>query len=62
MSVTSHTITDRVEQAYVELTPIQVALAVTLIVALSSVLLFMQEPMVHEAMHNFRHAAGITCH
>ena len=62
MSVASHTIIDRVEQAYVELTPIQVALAVTLIIALSSVLLFMQEPMVHEVMHNFRHAAGITCH
>jgi cobalt transporter subunit CbtB len=33
-----------------------------LIAALGFALLFVQEPLVHDSMHNFRHAAGITCH
>ncbi|SEW28519.1 CbtB domain-containing protein [Halobacterium jilantaiense] len=37
-------------------------LGLTLAVLLGAVLLFAQTPMLHDSMHNFRHAAGITCH
>ena len=38
------------------------ALGIALVAALSFTLLFVQEPMVHDALHNFRHGGGITCH
>ncbi len=53
---------ERYEHAKATLTPAQVAIGVALIAALGFTLLFVQEPMVHDAMHNFRHGAGITCH
>jgi len=53
---------ERFEHAKTTLTPAQVAIGVALIAALGFTLLFVQEPMVHDAMHNFRHGAGITCH
>lgn len=62
MSMPNNSVTDRVEQTYIELTPAQMALGIGLVVALGVTLLFVQEPMMHEAMHNFRHTAGITCH
>lgn len=62
MATANNTVHGRIEQARVELTPIQVALGLALVAALGFTLLFVQEPMMHEAMHNFRHAAGITCH
>jgi cobalt transporter subunit CbtB len=37
-------------------------LALALVAALGFTLLFVQEPMVHDALHNFRHSAGVTCH
>lgn len=33
-----------------------------LIVLVVATLLFVQEPSVHNALHEFRHGAGITCH
>ncbi|MBX0288286.1 CbtB domain-containing protein [Haloarcula salinisoli] len=53
---------ERYERAKTTLTPAQVAIGVALIAALGFTLLFVQDPMVHDAMHNFRHGAGITCH
>jgi membrane-bound metal-dependent hydrolase YbcI (DUF457 family) len=32
------------------------------VAALGFALLFVQEPLAHDAMHNFRHGAGIVCH
>jgi len=32
------------------------------ILTITILLLFVQDPMVHNALHNFRHGAGITCH
>lgn len=59
---TTDTVHGRIERARIELTPTQLALGLALVVALGFVLLFVQEPMVHDSMHNFRHAVGVTCH
>ena len=37
-----------------------IGLLVVLLVGIG--LLFVQEPMVHNTFHEFRHGAGITCH
>ncbi|WP_415383561.1 CbtB domain-containing protein [Halosimplex sp. TS25] len=62
MSTANDTVHGRIEQARVELTPTQLIAGLGLAVALGFALLFVQEPTMHDAMHNFRHAAGVTCH
>lgn len=62
MAIADTTVRGRIEQARIELTPTQVAVGLALVAALGFALLFVQEPVVHDSMHNFRHAAGITCH
>jgi cobalt transporter subunit CbtB len=62
MATADNTVRGRVEQARIRLTPAQMAVGLALIAALGFALLFAQEPMLHDSMHNFRHAAGITCH
>ena len=62
MATASPTVHGRIVQARTELTPTQVAVGLALVAALGFALLFVQEPMLHDSMHNFRHAAGITCH
>ncbi|MFC6718213.1 CbtB domain-containing protein [Natrialbaceae archaeon GCM10025810] len=59
---TTDTVTDRIELARGELTTAQIATGLALVAAISFALLFLQDPLAHDAMHNFRHAAGITCH
>ncbi|PSP85030.1 cobalamin cluster protein [Halobacteriales archaeon QS_1_68_17] len=56
------TVRDRFDDARATLTPVQIAMGIGLLALLGVTLLFVQEPMVHDAMHNFRHAAGVTCH
>ena len=56
------TVSDRFAQARRDLTRREVALGLALVVALGFVLLVMQEPLAHDALHNFRHSAGVTCH
>lgn len=58
----TETVHDRIEFATDSLTPMQVALGLSLITSMATLILFAQEPLVHDAMHNFRHAAGVTCH
>ncbi|MXR50028.1 CbtB-domain containing protein [Halovenus sp. WSH3] len=58
----TETVHDRIEQARTELTPTQIAVGLALAASLGFVLMFLQDPMVHDAMHTFRHGAGITCH
>ncbi|EMA00618.1 Probable cobalt transporter subunit (CbtB) [Haloarcula vallismortis] len=53
---------DRIERARGALTGPQIAIAVALVAALGFTLLFVQDPMLHDSLHNFRHSAGITCH
>lgn len=62
MATTNDTVHGRIERARIDLTPLQVAILVTLVIAAGFVLLFMQEPLVHDSLHNFRHSVGITCH
>jgi cobalt transporter subunit CbtB len=59
---TTETVHDRIEQASTELTPTQVGIGLAMAVSLGFVLMFTQEPMVHDALHSFRHSVGITCH
>jgi cobalt transporter subunit CbtB len=62
MVTANETVHDRIDIARASLTPTQIAIGLGLIALAGVTLLFVQEPMVHDAMHNFRHAAGITCH
>jgi len=62
MATANDSVHGRIEQARVELTPAQLVAGLGLVAALGFALLFLQEPTMHDAMHNFRHAAGITCH
>lgn len=62
MGVEAETVRSRVETASVELTVIHVAIGLGLIALLWGSLVVLQEPTVHNAVHDFRHATGITCH
>lgn len=62
MATADDTVDARIERARIELTPTQVAVGVALAAALGFTLLFVQEPAVHDSLHNFRHAVGVTCH
>ncbi|WIV67708.1 CbtB domain-containing protein [Natrialbaceae archaeon AArc-T1-2] len=63
MSTTeSDTVRDRVVTAREAMTPGQMAATLAFAAAIAFALIFVQEPLVHDSMHNFRHAAGITCH
>ena len=59
---TNETVATRLELARNELTPPQILAGLAFGAAIAFTLMFLQEPMVHDSMHNFRHAAGITCH
>ncbi|HMB49553.1 MAG TPA: CbtB domain-containing protein [Natronoarchaeum rubrum] len=56
------TVRSRIARARTDVTPTGAALALGLALALGFALLFLQEPLAHDSLHNFRHAAGITCH
>ena len=62
MPATDTTVHDRFDRARTDLTLTQLAAIFTLVTAAGFLLLFVQEPLVHDSMHNFRHTAGITCH
>jgi hypothetical protein len=62
MSATTTTVHGRIDRVRSALTPGQFAAGLLLIVALGVTLLFVQDPLVHDSLHAFRHAAGITCH
>lgn len=56
------TVRGRIAHARTELTLKQLALGTILLALVGFTLLFMQEPAVHEALHDARHVAGVTCH
>ncbi|MFB6206387.1 MAG: CbtB domain-containing protein [Haloglomus sp.] len=56
------TVHDRIEVARTSLTATQVALGTALVAGLLFLLVFAQEPAVHDSLHDARHAAGIVCH
>ncbi len=58
----NETVGDRFTTLRDELSPIQLATTVLFGTAIAFTLVVVQEPLVHDSMHNFRHAAGIVCH
>jgi cobalt transporter subunit CbtB len=62
MHAETDTVRGRFDHARTTLSPTQMALGLALVAALGFALLFVQDPMMHDALHNFRHAAGVTCH
>ena len=56
------TVHGRLALARTNLSPAQAAATLLSVAALGFTLLLLGEPTAHEAMHNFRHAAGIVCH
>lgn len=62
MSHSTETVRDRVGTVRRTVTPLQAATLLTFATAITFALVFVQEPLVHDSLHNFRHAAGITCH
>lgn len=56
------TVRNRIVRARTDVTPTMAVATLVVAAALGFTLLFLQDPMAHDAMHNFRHAAGITCH
>lgn len=62
MSTSTDTVHDRFAYAHQTLTPTQLAAGLLFAAAIGFTLLFVQDPLVHDSMHNFRHAAGVTCH
>ncbi|WP_123538395.1 CbtB domain-containing protein [Halosimplex salinum] len=62
MATANDSVHGRIERAGTELTPTQMAAGLGVVAALGFALLFVQEPTMHDAMHNFRHATGVTCH
>lgn len=62
MPSTTGTVRGRIAHARYTLSPLQLGVGIALITLLATTLLFFQEPLVHDALHNFRHTAGITCH
>ena len=59
---TDDSVYDRLDRARTALSGTQMAIGLALVAALGFTLLFVQDPMMHDALHNFRHAAGVTCH
>ncbi|MFC7019746.1 MULTISPECIES: CbtB domain-containing protein [Haloarcula] len=62
MQTDTDTVRGRIELAAGTLSGTQLALALAFVAALGFTLLFVQDPLVHDALHNFRHGAGVTCH
>lgn len=53
---------DRISTARATMTPFQALALLAFGLSIAFMLMFVQDPLVHDAMHNFRHGAGITCH
>ena len=62
MSVANDTVSDRIATARATLSPTQVGLGLLGVTLALFLLAFAQEPLVHDAMHNGRHVAGVVCH
>lgn len=62
MAGDTDTVRRRIDRARTTLTPAQMAVGVGLIAALGFTMLFVQDPLVHDGLHNIRHGAGVTCH
>jgi len=62
MTASTETVTGRIDGARTELSTTQALAGLLLVAVVGGALLFAGEPALHDSMHSFRHAAGITCH
>lgn len=58
---TNDTVSGRFAHARRRLTPTQLAIGLLLVLAVTFVMAFVQDPLVHDSLHHFRHGVGITC-
>lgn len=62
MSTHADTVTNRIVATREEIPLTTALVAVGLVAAVGFTLAFAGEPLAHEALHDFRHGVGITCH
>ncbi|ERH06202.1 MAG: putative cobalt transporter subunit (CbtB) [Halonotius sp. J07HN4] len=62
MTAHNDTVADRIDTARAEIAPTTALGILAFGAAITFALLVLQEPLAHDSMHNFRHAAGIVCH
>jgi hypothetical protein len=62
MTMTDETVSDRFRTVRATLTPQEASTLLAFAAAITFTLVVLQEPLAHESLHNFRHAAGIVCH
>ena len=62
MGADVHSVRGRVATLCLEHSPARLAVGLGLLALLAATLVAVQEPAVHEALHDFRHVAGVTCH
>lgn len=62
MTTQSDTVADRIDTARAEISPSTAVAIFAFGAGLTFALLLVQEPLVHDSMHNFRHIAGVVCH
>lgn len=62
MTVASETVSERIETVLGSASPIRVTLGFLGVTLALFLLVFAQDPLVHDAMHNGRHVAGFVCH
>ena len=62
MTSTNDTVFERFETLRSTLTPLQAASLLIFGTAITFMLVVLQDPLIHDSTHNFRHAAGIVCH
>lgn len=52
----------RIERTRTAYSSTQLAAGLAVAAAIAFTLLFLQDPMAHDSLHDFRHATGIACH
>lgn len=62
MSVTHETVEDRLAHALGSASPWALLGGLAVLGLLGAALVAAQEPGLHSAVHDFRHATGIVCH
>jgi len=62
MAAIDDTVADRVRIVRTTLLPSQFVAVAAFVIAIVFTLVVIQEPLVHDSLHDFRHATGIVCH
>lgn len=62
MSATHETVEDRLARALGSVSPWALLAGLAALGVLGAALVAAQEPALHSAVHDFRHATGIVCH